>query len=271
MQSNDRLLGQRVYLRRGVELQVCHTSGRSPAWIFLHGGLGNRFNWRSQYEFAQDHGWEALVYDLAGHGESLPYRRYSLGRHRRDLGRLLHLFQIQAPVLCCHSYGVPLGLEWAQRHPVKALVLIAGGTHELDPWWEVPLMRFMRGIGRYAFRVPLFQTLAAKLTSSHRHSTVQQFFDESPMPVNQHPYQALELFWGYDFFAQKKTEQYRNIPTLVITGAQDPTFTYAMGEALTAQFHHSRHLHLPEAGHVLMAEFPEIINQAIANWISQLE
>jgi pimeloyl-ACP methyl ester carboxylesterase len=271
MPSYDRLIGQRIHLRRGVELQVCHTPGRSPAWVFLHGGLGNRFNWRSQYEFAGDQGWEALVYDLAGHGDSRPYPRYSMGRHRRDLQRLLQRFGIDAPVLCCHSYGVPIGLEWAQRHPVRALVLIAGGTHDLDPWWEVPLMKFIGWVGRYVFRVPMVQQLAARLTSSHQHATVRRFFDESPLPVDRHPYKALELFWGYNFFAQQKTERYRNIPTLVITGAEDPTFTYEMGEALTAEFHHSQHLHLPQAGHILMAEFPEIINRAIADWVDQLE
>jgi pimeloyl-ACP methyl ester carboxylesterase len=102
MPSHDRLTGQRIHLRRGVELQVCHLPGRSPAWVFLHGGLGNRFNWRSQYEFAADQGWEALVYDLAGHGDSRPHPRYSMGRHRRDLGRLLQWFRIEASVLCCH-------------------------------------------------------------------------------------------------------------------------------------------------------------------------
>ncbi|MEP1077743.1 alpha/beta hydrolase [Leptolyngbya sp. PL-A3] len=267
MAPNNSLTGERIHLRRGVELQVCHTRGRSPAWVFLHGGLGNRFNWRSQYEFAQAQGYEALVYDLAGHGDSQPYPRYSIGRHQRDLQRLLHRFQIHRPVLCCHSYGVPLGLEWAQRHSASAMVLIAGGTHELDPWWEIPLMRFMHSGGRHAFRVPLLQTWAARLTSTHRHGTVQQFFKESPIPVEREPYQALKIFWGYNFFAQHQTKHCYEVPTLVITGANDPTFTYDMGENLAALFLHSEHLHLPGVGHVLMAEFPQVVNEAIADWV----
>jgi hypothetical protein len=44
--SKDSLMGEIVHLRRGVDLQVSHSSGESPAVVFLHGGMGNRFNLR---------------------------------------------------------------------------------------------------------------------------------------------------------------------------------------------------------------------------------
>ena len=107
----DILQGELVSIRRRVKLQVSYHAGTTPGLVFLHGGLGNRFNWRSQYEFFSDRGREVLTYDLAGHGQSSPYNRYSLGRHRRDLTRLLRKYQTKLPIVCCHSYGVPLGLE----------------------------------------------------------------------------------------------------------------------------------------------------------------
>ncbi|MGB8697991.1 MAG: alpha/beta hydrolase [Thermosynechococcaceae cyanobacterium] len=266
--TSDGLQGRTVSVRRGVDLQVCYHSGRLPALVFLHGGLGNRLNWRSQYEFACAQGWAAIAYDLAGHGQSAPYPRYSIGRHCRDLTRLLHRFGIQSPVLCCHSYGVPIGLEWAQRHPTSALILIAGGTHELDPWWEIPLMKVMTWGGRYLFRLPIAQQWARALSSSHRHPVVERFFAESPIPVDFHSYKALEIFWKYDFFARAKTDHYRNIPTLVITGGRDAMFRYGMGEQLAAHFYQGQHLHFSEAGHIVMAEYSEAVNKAIAHWLT---
>jgi hypothetical protein len=44
--SQDTLGGQVIHLRRGVDLQVSHSPGKSPAVVFLHGGMGNRFNLR---------------------------------------------------------------------------------------------------------------------------------------------------------------------------------------------------------------------------------
>lgn len=262
--SNDALAGQVVSLRQGVDLRVCYSPGQAPALVFLHGGLGNRFNWRSQYQFAQAQGWEVLAYDLAGHGQSEPYRRYSLGRHRRDLTRLLQHFNIPSPILCCHSYGVPLGLEWARRHRVSALVAIGGGTHNLAPWWEVPSMKFLAWGGRHLYRLPSVQQLTNAVSSSHRHSVISQFFAESPFPTAPHPYKALEIFWGYNFFTRHPTHWQPNIPVLVVSGGQDPMFTAQMGAELTAHFPKGKHLHLTDAGHLVMAEYPQVINQAIA-------
>jgi|GEM_PF-4712241 len=45
------LQGKPELLRGKVELQISYHSGDSPAIVFLHGGLGNRLNWRSQYEY----------------------------------------------------------------------------------------------------------------------------------------------------------------------------------------------------------------------------
>lgn len=268
--TSDALTGQKVHLRRSVNLRVCHSPGRTPALVFLHGGLGNRFNWRSQYEFFQSQGWEVLVYDLAGHGESSPYPRYSLGRHRRDLTRLLQYFKIHSPILCCHSYGVPLGLEFARQYPVSGLVAIGGGTHDLDPWWEVPLMKFLTWGGRYLYRLPGVQQLTNTLSSSHRHSVIDQFFAESPVPTTTHPYKALEIFWGYNFFTRYRRAWQLDIPILVVSGGQDPMFTAQMGADLAAHFPKSKHLHIANAGHLVMAEHPEVINQAIADLVNYI-
>ncbi len=267
--SDDCLLGQEVPIRPGVNLQVCYAEGRSPALVFLHGGLGNRFNWRSQYTFARDQGWETLVYDLAGHGQSSPYPHYSIGRHSRDLTRLLHLFRIHQPILCCHSYGVPLGLEWAQRHPTRGLILIAGGTHNLTPWWEFVLIKSLAWGGGHLYRSQSVQRMTNALLSPY-HERLGQFFAECPTPTAPHPYQTLEAFWGYNFFAHRKTNYYRDVPTLVISGGCDPVFTEAMGAELASHFQCHHHLHLPTAGHLVMAEFPNEVNRAIADWINTL-
>ncbi len=258
---------QLIHLRKGVELKVSFHPGHTPTLVFLHGGLGNRFNWRSQYEAACDQGRQTLVYDLAGHGDSSPYPRYSIGRHRRDLTRLLDHFGIRSPVLCCHSYGVPIGLEWAQRLPTSALILIAGGTHNLDPWWEIPLMSLMAKGGRHLFRFPRIQQLSHALISSHHSQTVEQFLQECRVPVDAVPYKALEIFWKYDFFSRPKNQDISSIPALVISGGQDPTFSHGMASQLAAHFKRSQHLHIPDAGHILMAERADIVNQAISRWI----
>jgi pimeloyl-ACP methyl ester carboxylesterase len=266
----DFLTGRLIHLRREVDLQVAHHLGLSPALVFLHGGLGNRFNWRCQYEFFVTQNREILAYDLAGHGQSTPYPRYSLGRHRRDLTRLLQYLQIQSPVLCCHSYGVPLGLELARRQQVSALILIAGGTHDLDPWWEIPLMKFFQWGGRYLYHLSLVRSLTNRFSTVSHTETTKQFLAECPVPTNLEPYKGLEIFWNYDFFERYHCGLNFEVPVLVISGGRDPMFTKAMGDALASHFKTKKHLHLPNASHLLMAEYPEIVNEAIAFWLTEI-
>lgn len=267
---------QLICIRKGVTLAVSHTVARpilqkhiSPPLVFLHGGLGNRYNWRVQYELAQAQGWEALNYDLAGHGDSSSYNRYSIGRHQRDLNRLLRRYGIRLPVLCCHSYGVPIGLEWAQRQQAAGLVLVAGGTHDLAPWWEIPLMKSLEWGGRYLFHWNWLQRRAKTLSSRFKHKTIERFLEESPVPTAAEPYEALEIFWKYNYFERRRFKKIR-VPVLVISGGQDPMFSREMGEALAAVFPKGEHLHLPEAGHLMIAEYPEVVNEAIARFINKL-
>lgn len=263
----DTLIGSTVHLRRGVNLQVSHSPGVTPAVVFIHGGMGNRFNFRAQYEFAQSQGWQVLAYDLAGHGQSSPYSRYSVGRHCRDLKRLLHKFSIKSPILCCHSYGVPIGLEFAQRNAVSGIIAIAGGTHNLAPWWEIPLMKFMAWGGRYLYYLPGVQGITNLLSTSYRHSIIQGFFAENPVPTNFQAYKAMKIFWDYNFFAHHPLPKNLHVPTLVITAVQDPMFTGKMGQELASHFVNSTHLHFANAGHLVMAECATDVNSAIANWL----
>lgn len=270
------LSAQPICLRKGVTLAVSHAAaadtaeGSPPPLVFLHGGLGNRYNWRVQYEFALSQGWEALNYDLAGHGDSSAYNRYSIGRHQRDLTRLLKKFDIQAPVLCCHSYGVPIGLEWSQQHPVAGLVLVAGGTHDLAPWWEIPLMKGLEWGGRHLFHWQWLQRVTKTLSSRHDNPAIQQFLTESPVPTEAEPYEALGIFWDYNFFNRRKKCHQTDMPVLVISGGQDSMFSEEMGENLAAVFPNAQHLHLPEAGHLMIAEYPDEVNGAIAQFIRKI-
>ena len=266
----DPLAGELISLRRRVKLQVSYHSGKNPTLVFLHGGLGNRFNWRSQYQFFLDQDQAVLAYDLAGHGQSTPYPRYSLGRHQRDLTRLLKRYHVKLPILCCHSYGVPLGLEWARRHRVSGLVLVAGGTHDLAPWWEIPLMKFLAWGGRHLYHLPGVQSLTNRLSTNHQKEVLEQFFAESPVPTEPHPYEALEIFWGYNFWQRQRSHSKLKVPVLVISGEDDPMFTEAMGNELADRFDLGEHLHISAAGHLLIAEYPEIVNKAIASFVEKL-
>lgn len=265
LDASPTIEGVRVQLGR-VALRVAYAPGQLPAIVFIHGGLGTRYNWRVQWEFFRATGQAVLAYDLAGHGESGRYRRYSIGRHRRDLTRLLRHFKIENPILCCHSYGVPIGLEWAKRHPTQALVAIGGGTHDLTPWWEIPIIKFFAIGGHHLYSWQEMNGLIKSLISAKQDELLEQFFSDSPLPSDPHPYEAIEAFWGYD----GRHHEFE-CPITIITGGNDPMFPPIRGHEWLARLQHqnpnSTHITVREVGHLVMAEAPGVVNQAIVQAI----
>jgi pimeloyl-ACP methyl ester carboxylesterase len=60
------------------------------------------------------------------------------------------------------------------------------------------------------------------------------------------------------------------IPVLVISGGRDPMFSQTMGQVLAQNFSRGEHLHLKTAGHLVIAEYPDIVNAAILEWIVKI-
>jgi pimeloyl-ACP methyl ester carboxylesterase len=150
------------------------------------------------------------------------------------------------------------------------MVLIAGGTHDLDPWWEIPIMKAFKWVGRHLFHLPGLQNLSKAVSTSHRDEKLDRFFQESPIPKDIHAYDALEIFWHYNFFDRYPSSPVFQNPVLVITGGEDPSFSKAMGDELTSCFQRGQHFHLPKAGHLVIAERAGEVNEAIADWITVL-
>jgi pimeloyl-ACP methyl ester carboxylesterase len=127
---------------------------------------------------------------------------------------------------------------------------------------------------RHLFHLPIMQRLAQPMMSAHRTPLIDRYFEENPIPTDRHSYKALEIFWAYDLFSRPNShgggKDLWRIPTLAITGGQDPTFSRAMGEKLASRFQHSHHLHFPGAGHIVIAEYPSEVNAAILEWIAMI-
>lgn len=138
-----------------------------------------------------------------------------------------------------------MGLEWARRHRVRGLVLIAGGTHDLAPWWEPTLRRAMHLGGRHLLRHAI----------------------ECPLPAEAEPYRSIASFHGYDFRRRPPPFHWQALPALIVSAGRDPFFSRAMAERLREQVPRARHLHLQGAGHLAMVQCAEEVNGALAGWI----
>lgn len=158
-----------VEISGDVTLNTLHVSGPAPALVFVHGGLGSLWNHYPQLQAFRGEQ-ELLTYALAGNGESSDRPAQSIEGHVADLKHLLDAVGIDRPILHGHSYGTAIAIEYAKRHPVRGLVLHAGGDHDLTPAWEKPLLRFFLALRLYRLlgRNALMGALARWAPSSRR-------------------------------------------------------------------------------------------------------
>ena len=132
-------------------------------------------------------------------------------------------------------------------------------------------MKSLEWGGRHLFHWQWLQKLTKTLSSQHNNPTTKRFLKESPVPTAAEPYEALEIFWDYNFFSRRRHRQRLDMPVLVISGGQDSMFSKEMGDDLAAVFPNAEHLHLPEAGHLMIAEYPDEVNSAIARFIQKIQ
>jgi phosphatidylglycerol lysyltransferase len=64
-------------------------------------------------------------------------------------------------------------------------------------------MKFLAWGGRHFYRFPCVQQLTNYFSTTHRNQVMERFFAECPVPTEPDPYQALEIFWSYNFFKRQ--------------------------------------------------------------------
>ena len=104
----------------------------APALIFIHGGLGDRHDWSSQFQaLSADH--HVLALDLPGHGQShgLPCR--SIEELAAAVQAVRRECVTSTAFLVGHGFGCSVAVETARQDPcaIAGLILIEG--HPLAP------------------------------------------------------------------------------------------------------------------------------------------
>ncbi|MEV7725505.1 alpha/beta hydrolase [Streptomyces sp. NPDC087917] len=273
----------------GLELNVrfrpAAGEGLPPA-LFVHGLGGSSQNWSALMELLAD-GVDGEAIDLPGFGWSLPPedRDYSISglaraviRHLDAAGRgPVHLFG--------NSLGGAVSTRVAAVRPdlVRTLTLVSPALPELRVQRSAVPTALLAVPGAAA----LFGRLSRGLTAEQRTRGVTALCYGDPTRVTPEGFLGaveemerrmnLPYFWealslssrgivdAYTLGGQHGLwRQARRVlaPTLLVYGGRDQLVSYRMARKAASAFGGSRLLCLPEAGHVAMMEYPEVVATA---------
>ncbi|WP_327168749.1 alpha/beta hydrolase [Streptomyces subrutilus] len=279
----------RTVVLPGLELNLrFRPSARTclPPALFVHGLGGSSQNWSAlMAELAGTVDGEAL--DLPGFGWSPPPadRDYSVTAHARAVIRHLDAAGRGPVHLFGNSLGGAVSTRVAAVRPdlVRTLTLVSPALPELRVQRSAVPTALLAVPGVAA----LFGRLTRGVTAEQRTRGVTGLCYGDPSRVTPEGFGAaveeMERRMALPYFWDAMTRSSRGIvdaytlggqhglwrqaqrvlaPALLVYGGRDQLVSYRMARKAAAAFRGSRLLCLPEAGHVAMMEYPEVVAAA---------
>lgn len=266
-----------------------------PPALFVHGLGGSSQNWSDLMErLADTVDGEAL--DLPGFGWSPPPadRDYSVTAFARVVIRHLDAAGRGPVHLFGNSLGGAVSTRVAAVRPdlVRTLTLVSPALPELRVQKSAVPTALLAVPGMAA----LLGRVAQGLTAEQRTRGVTELCYGDPSRVTSEGFrnavEEMERRMALPYFWESLTRSSRGIvdaytlggqhglwrqaqrvlaPTLLVYGGRDQLVSYRMAHKAAAAFRGSRLLSLPEAGHVAMMEYPEVVAAAFRELLRDTE
>ncbi|MFD7263419.1 alpha/beta fold hydrolase [Streptomyces sp. NPDC059874] len=266
-----------------------------PPALFVHGLGGSSQNWSALMERLADTV-DGEAVDLPGFGWSPPPadRDYSVTAFARAVIRHLDAAGRGPVHLFGNSLGGAVSTRVAAVRPdlVRTLTLVSPALPELCVQKSAVPTALLAVPGVAA----LFSRLTRGMSAEQRTRGVTGLCYGDPARVSPEGFAAavaeMERRMGLPYFWDAMTRSSRGIvdaytlggqhglwrqaqrvlaPTLLVYGGRDQLVSYRMARKAAASFRGSRLLTLPEAGHVAMMEYPEVVAAAFRELLRDTE
>jgi pimeloyl-ACP methyl ester carboxylesterase len=244
-----------------VRLVYTDSGEGSPPLLFVHGWCCDRGYWREQTGvFAQDH--RVVAVDLRGHGESdKPHQSYAMDAFVDDLVWLVGELGLDRPVVVGHSMGGAIATLLGSRHPevVRGLVLV-------DPAILVPeehhaaMRDAMRGPDPRAYTATLIASFITESTPPGLAEEITRRMLETPVHVMA---SAGESIWTFDQWGAFHS---LDVPLLIVSAPGLGDFHRNAADLNPL----ARVEIVPDAGHFLQLEKPDVVNRYLADFVSMV-
>jgi pimeloyl-ACP methyl ester carboxylesterase len=252
--------GRKVYAATGGQ----PFANDRPAAIFLHGAGCDHSVWQLPARWFAWHGHSVLAPDLPGHGRSEGAALATIAELASWIGRLMDASGIERAMLIGHSMGGAAALEAAAAlsERCSGLALIAMAA-------QIPVNKDLLAAAReqparaYAMMTTWAHGADAKLGGNPAPGlwmtggTLALFARNRPGVLHT-DLQACPA-WTSGAQAARRI----GCPTLVVIAANDIMTPAKAGHELARLIAHSRSVTVPDCGHMLLAEAPDAVLDAL--------
>lgn len=264
----------------GFNLHVIHKGQGTPV-VFLHGGVLTANDFDAVIDMAASRGYEAISFDRPGYGYSDRPAREQMTP--ADQARLIHgalqQMGVEKPIIVGHSWSGLLAMIYALQYPedIAGVVTLGGAMYKEgypaehgDPLSKLVTTPVVGKVFLHTvLRSPLGTLLANNIT--------KQTFAPEPVPAG-YGEAALALWFrpgqfkanredvlAFPAAAQQASKNYHEIksPVVIVVGEDDPFGTKEQAIRLQGDIPHAELLIIPDVGHMLPQNHPDLLMQAI--------
>jgi len=269
-------LDGRVSTRRGeIAYEVF---GEGPPVVLTHGTPSRSVVWRQVVrELARDH--QVFVWDLLGFGQSEQRVQQDVGlvAHGEVLAELIHLWDVERPILVGHDIGGAVVLRAHLLGGVSVSGVALVDAVVLSPWITSRTRQMQREIDRWS---PLPNTELAEVIAEHLRTATARplapdvfaaLFDQWDGELGQ----ALYLRNLAQFDEDHTLEIERrlpsiDVPTLILWGEDDAWLPVALSERIADLVPGAQRLVIPRAGHFCMEDQPRRVASALRAFCAEV-
>jgi pimeloyl-ACP methyl ester carboxylesterase len=238
-------------------------SGGVPPLVFVHGAGGNHLHWPPQVRRLPDENVYAL--DLPGHGRSGGQGCDRIEDYVEQIKAWMDAMNLPSVILGGHSMGGAITQEFALSAPQRLAGLILVGTGarlRVNP----AILEATADAQRLEEAVDMIITWSFSESAPERLvELARRRMLEVDHNVIHDDFAACDRFDVMDKVSEIK------LPALVICGKQDRLTPVKYSEYLFDKLVHARLNQVPDAGHMVMLEQPDIVARSISEFASAIQ
>ncbi|NVM44192.1 MAG: alpha/beta hydrolase [Candidatus Lokiarchaeota archaeon] len=232
-------------------------SEKSKALIFIHGSGGSSYTWKNQLNLDID--FDIVALDLPSHDKSDNFSELSLSLYVDLVHQLIKSLNYKSVILCGHSLGGAIIQQYYFTYPKDVLGLIlcsTGGRLRVAPFI---LDSLKNNYSKFLEDLP-----AGAFYRATPKETIEHYIQESSKISAEVTYSDFKICDNFDVLSKLDTIE---VPCLIIVGKQDQLTPVKYSEFSHNKIKSSEHHIINKAGHMVMLEKPNEVNQAIENFI----
>jgi pimeloyl-ACP methyl ester carboxylesterase len=239
------------------------TGGDGQPVVFLHPASGSALIWGYQQPVFAKAGYRVIAYSRRGHYGSDPVPKEQPGVGSEDLNNLMDFLGVKKFHIVGSAAGVSYAMDYALSHPDRLYSFTyACGTGGIRDEHYVKMLESLRprGFAQMPFE---FQEVGPSYRAANPEGTRQwaelEHKAHSGNRAGQKPASTITL----------KALESLKAPTLIIAGDADLWWPPVALRMVAAHIPNCETLIVPEAGHSVYWEQPDIFNRAVLAFIAR--